>query len=89
MATNGASKGEKIPRTSLGLRDALFDAIEKVRSREMAPQDAKAIGLLAHQICETVSLEIQVAKLRTEYPADMKLNLPAALKLGSGENEAK
>ena len=78
----------KIPRTSVGLRDALFDAIEKVRSGDMVSNDAMAISKLAHQICESVSLEIEVAKLRTNYPADMKLNLPASLALG-GDDEPK
>lgn len=71
-----------IQRTSAGLRDALFDAIEKVRDGELDSDQAKAIGNLAGQICNTVSLEIEVAKLRTEYPADTKLVLPAPLPLG-------
>lgn len=79
----------KISRTSLGLRDALFDAIEKVRSGDMDPQDARAIGSLAHQICETVSLEIEVAKLRINYPPDSKLNLPSVLSLGSKDETAR
>ena len=78
--TNGNGK---IERTSACLRDTLFDCIEKVRKGDMDAQDAKAISSLAHQICETVSLEIEVAKLRTNYPADSKLVLPGALLLGT------
>lgn len=77
---NGVKK--PIARTSAGLRDALFDAIEKVRDGDMVAEDAKAVAGLAAQICNTVQLEIQVAKLRTEYPADSKLVLPSALALG-------
>lgn len=79
----------KIERTSAGLRDALFDAIEKVRDGDMAPEDAKAISGLASQICSTVNLEIAVAKLRTEYPADAKLIIPAPLPLGPVVPEAE
>ncbi len=78
-------RGTKIVRTSAGLRDALFDAIEKVRDGEMAHEDAKAISGLASQICNSVSLEIEVAKLRTEYPADAKLIIPSPLPLGPAE----
>lgn len=80
---------KKIDRTSVGLRDALFDAMEKVRDGDMMAEDAKAISGLAAQICNTVDLEIQVAKLRTEYPADTKLLLPAALPLGAPEDDKK
>lgn len=73
----------KIERTSAGLRDALFDAMEKVRDGDMMAEDAKAISGLAGQICNTVQLEIKVAELRTQYPADAKLIVPSALTLGS------
>lgn len=79
----------KIERTSAGLRDALFDAMEKVRDQEMPAEDAKAFSGLAHQICATVNLEIAVAKLRTEYPADAKLVVPAPLPLGSPDESKK
>lgn len=78
-----------VKRTSAGLRDALFDAIEKVRDGDMMAEDAKAISGLAAQICNTVQLEISVAKLRTEYPADTKLLLPTALELGPAEDKPK
>lgn len=78
---------KKISRTSSGLRDALFDAIERVRDGDMASEDAKAISGLASQIVNTVQLELNVAKLRTQYPADAKLIVPAPLQLGPTENE--
>lgn len=92
IRSGGSSMPEpkrKIERTSAGLREALFDAIEKVRDGEMMAEDAKAISGLASQVCNTVDLEIQVAKLRTEYPADTKLVLPAALPLGPPEESKK
>lgn len=81
--------GTKIERTSAGLRDALFDAIEKLRQGDIEAQDAKALAQLANQICNTVSLEIEVAKLRMEYPADTKLIVPSPLSLGVEKDAAK
>lgn len=78
-----------VSRTSAGLRDALFDCIERVRDGEMAPEDAQAISNLAKGICASVQLEINVAKLRTEYPADAKLIIPSPLKLGSDEPDGQ
>lgn len=75
----------KIMRTSAGLRDALFDAIERVRDGDMNADDAKSIAMAAKEICSTVRLEMEVARLRTEYPADAKLIIPAPLNLGPPE----
>ena len=69
-------------RTSAGLRDLLFNAIESVKNGDMDFQDAAAIAKLARGICETVHLEIEVAKLRMEYPSDAKLIVPSPLQLG-------
>lgn len=80
-------KQKPIQKTSAGLRDILFDSIEKLRAGDMDAIDAKAVAALSQQICNTVSLEIEVAKLRTEYPADAKLIVPAALPLGTPEIE--
>lgn len=71
-----------IPRTSAGLRDALFDAFEQLRAGNIEANDAKALAALSNQICATVSLEIEVAKLRNEYPSDAKNVVPTALQLG-------
>lgn len=79
----------KIERTSAGLRDSLFDAMERVRDGDMAPEDATAFSKLASNICSTVELEIKVAKLRTEYPSDTKLVIPAPLPLGAAVVEQK
>lgn len=79
-------KSKKIVRTSAGLRDALFDVIESVRNGEVDATQAKAVAFLAKEICSTVHLEIEVAKLRTEYPADIKLTLPGTLRLGEPES---
>lgn len=81
--------GKKIQRTSQGLRDSLFDAIEQLRDGNLDAETAGAMAKLSQQICATVSLEIEVAKLRTAYPADAKLIIPAALPLGLPEETKK
>lgn len=73
---------KRIDQTSAGLRDALFLAIERVRDGDMPAEDAKAIANLSREICGTVKLEMAVAKLRTDYPADTKLVIPSPLQLG-------
>lgn len=77
----------KITRTSAGLRDALFDAIEKVKTGDITAGDAQAIALLSSSICKTVQLEIEIAKLRTQYPSDSKLTIPAPLTLGEPDGK--
>jgi hypothetical protein len=79
------TKVGKILRTSAGLRESLFTTIEKVRDGEMDATQAKAIAILAQQICATVELEIMVAKLRTDYPSDTKLTIPGQLLLGDNK----
>lgn len=77
----------KIERTSGGLRDALFDALERLREGDMEAGDAKAFALLAREIVHTVDLEIEVQKLRLEYPADSKLLVPSPLPLGKSNGK--
>lgn len=70
-----------VEQTSEGLRTVLFQTLDDMRSGKVDPQQAKAIAALAHQIIATVSMEIAVAKLRADYPADTKLICPQPLKL--------
>jgi hypothetical protein len=72
-----------VVRTSAGLRDALFDALDSLRNGEIEPQEAKATATVAQQIVNTVQLELEVHKMRREYPADAKLVLPVPLDLGT------
>ena len=73
---------KKITRTSAGLREALFDAMENLRDGNIDAQDAKALASLSQQICNTVSLEIEVAKLKYEHPKDADLVNPKPIQLG-------
>lgn len=72
-----------IERTSAGLRDALFEAMDNLRNGEIEPMEAKALSSLAKEICQTVKLEIDVQKLRAMYPSEAKLIVPKPLPLGS------
>ena len=70
-------------RTSAGLRDALFDALDALRNGEIEPAEAKATATVAAQIVNTVQLELDVHKMRREYPSDAKVVLPVPLELGA------
>lgn len=72
---------KKVLRTSEGLRDRLFDEIDRLRTGDADVAEARAVAALASQIINTVHMEIEVAKLRRDYPSDTKLVLPAPLKL--------
>lgn len=73
---------DPLQRTSTGLREALFDQIERIRDGKGDIQEARTVATLAHAICNTVKMEIEVAKLRTDYPADTPLAIPSTLQLG-------
>jgi hypothetical protein len=71
----------KVERNSEGLRALLFDQIEKLLSGEGDIGEARAVASLAGQIVNTIHVEIAIAQLRRDYPADMKLIVPQPLKL--------
>jgi hypothetical protein len=50
-------------RTTEGLREVLFDEIDKLRTGKCNPGHANALAKLASTIIETSRLEIDVAKL--------------------------
>lgn len=71
-----------VGRTSAGLRDVLFDSIDKLRNGDIESAEASSIAKLAAAICKTVSLEIEVARLRLQYPEDTKMIVPGPMALG-------
>lgn len=77
-----------IIRTSLGLRDALFDEIDMLRDGTSTPQRATAISKISTQIVQTVRLELEhqryLAGIRSE---DGTLREIQPLKLGSRDTE--
>jgi hypothetical protein len=75
-----------VARTSAGLRDALFDAIDGVRSGKLDPHRAKALAGLAREVVNTVKLEIDIHKLGKPIKAEDAFYI-AALPLGQKEIE--
>lgn len=82
-------EGGGIERTSEGLRGLLFDEIDRLRSGKSTVGEARAIAALASQVVNTVHMEIAVAQLRRDYPADMKLIIPPPLKLDGPDKEKR
>jgi hypothetical protein len=75
---NGPSK---VTRTSEGMRELLFDEIDRLRKGDSDVGTAKAVANLCQTVIKTVEMEMAVATMRRDYPADTKLDLPAPLKL--------
>lgn len=63
------TKLPKVIRTSEGLRDALFDEIDRLRNNETTPTAANSLSKLADMICATVELEVKVAKAQRSAKA--------------------
>lgn len=57
------TKTTPIVRSTSGLRDSLFDELEKLRAGKCNPAHANAYAKIASGIIETARLEIDVAKL--------------------------
>lgn len=53
---------ENVSRTSAGLRDALFDEIDALRSGSSNPTRANAVAKLASGVVDTVRMELDVQK---------------------------
>jgi hypothetical protein len=52
-----------VPKTSEGLRDALFDEINGLRAGTTSPQKARAISLLASHVIDSLRVQIQHGRL--------------------------
>ena len=57
-----------VPRTSAGLRDAIFDEIDAIRNGTGNPTRANAVAKLANGIVETVRMEIEVQRHLRKKP---------------------
>lgn len=72
-------------RTSAGLRDALFDELDRMRNGETNATNANAIARLADQVCNTVHMELEVHKHLTKIPeGKMSIEMPKPLSLSAG-----
>lgn len=88
--TAAASKtAAPIIRTSAGLRDAIFDEIDAIRSGSSNPTRANAVAKLATGIVETVRMELEVQRHLRGHAGDPSVAVPAPtlggpLPLGAG-----
>lgn len=72
-----------INRTSSGLRDALFDEWDNLRSGKSNPKQAMAVAHLAKQIVNSVKIEIDfAAHVRSAKDGEASA-LTAPLRLGA------
>jgi hypothetical protein len=69
-----------LERTSEGLRDTLFDAMDRLLSGSMDAAEAKAVCGISQSICDTVRLEMEARRLQ-ESLGGARPN--SKLKLGS------
>ena len=75
--------GNRAGRTSQGMRNALFDEMDALRSGESTPQRARAIAALSGQILQSVRLEMDAQRMHAEYGDDVALPGHNTLHLGS------
>lgn len=76
-------------RTSAGLRDALFDELDRMRTGKTNATNANAVARLAGGIVETVTMELEVHKQMSRIPGETKekMALPKPLNLGQGSEQ--
>lgn len=72
-----------IDRTGQGLRDALFDEIDLIRTGNGDRRRAMAVAALAGRVMDTVKVEIEYAKqMSMASKTGAKGNILGALRLG-------
>lgn len=76
----------RITRTAEGLRDVLFDEMERLRNDQSTPARARSVALLANSILQSVITEIEVHRCMADV-AQIANNSDAlgSLKLGKGK----
>lgn len=87
VATFPSEEREITPTTS-GLRDALFDQMNKLRNGDITPISANAFSKLAEQVVRTVELEMKVVRMAYELKKNteqLEEILPANFPLGKRE----
>jgi hypothetical protein len=63
VSTSGPSSAP-IVRTASGLREALFNEMDRVIAGTSTPAQARSIALLANSIIDSVAMEVEVARMR-------------------------
>ena len=74
-----------VVRTSAGLRDALFDELDRLRNGDTNATNANAVARLADQVVNTVNMELEVHRHLSKLPdgAAVSKAMPQPLALGS------
>jgi hypothetical protein len=79
-------------RTSAGLRDALFDELDRMRCGKTNATNANAVARLAGEIVNTVTMELAVHKQISAIPgepgAQSRPQLPSSIGLGERHQQA-
>ena len=71
-----------VARTTAGLRNALFDELDALRSGKSNPQKARATALICNTVLNSVEVEIEFHKyVRDVYGDDVSSKTPV-LELG-------
>jgi len=68
----------KMDRSSLGLRNVLFEEIDSLRNGNSNPARARALSLLANTVLKSVEIEIEFHK----YVSDVSIK-DGSVKLGN------
>lgn len=72
-----------VERTSAGLRNALFDALDALRNGSMNANNANAVAKIADGVIATVKMEMEVQRhLRRSPQTDETPALGAPINLG-------
>lgn len=73
-----------VERSSAGLRNALFDALDALRSGDMNANTANAIAKIADGVISTVKMELDVQRHLRRNPPDAEApSLGAPISLGT------
>ncbi len=91
MSNVASPKPKKVVRTAAGLRDAIFDEWDCLRSGESNPQRAIAVARLACQVINSVKAEIEfhshVRSFSAQEDAYDNGPLVKTLRLGEGKDK--
>jgi len=78
-----------VQRTSGGLRDALFDEIDALRSGTSNAARARSVAMLANSILQSVSAEIEYHKYVADATKSSSIQKLGVLELASSINLEK
>lgn len=82
MTTEKHPEAPIVARTTVGLREMLFNEVERLRSNISTPAEANAVARLAKEITSTVKLELEAKKLSMKMAESDQMALPAPIDLG-------